>query len=88
MFVISRPSPGPSALPVTRAQLHRVITNRTSRLALASSLPTPRPTEIGARHAFVDLVEAVGHALAMQPVHPVVADKYQRLINTDRVKNV
>ena len=82
VFVIARPSPGSSALPITCLQLRRVITNRSSRLSLASALPTPTPTEIRARHAFVDLEEVVGHALAMQPAYPVVADKYQRLINT------
>jgi hypothetical protein len=82
VFVISRPSPGPSALPITRSQLYRVITNRSSRTSVASLLPTPKPTEILARHAFVDLVEAVGHALAMQPANTVVVDKYQRLMDS------
>jgi hypothetical protein len=82
VFVISRPSPGPSALPITRSQLYRVITNRSSRTSVASLLPTPKPTEILAHHAFVDLVEAVGHALAMQPANTVVADKYQRLMDS------
>ena len=82
VFVISRPSTRPSALPITKAQLSSVITNKSNQMSIAASLPTPRPTEIGARHAFVDLVEVIGHALGMQPPNTVVNDKYQRLVHS------
>ena len=82
VFVISRPQKGPSALPITRSQLLRVITNKTNQMSLAASMPTPRPIEIGLRHAYVNVEEIIGHALGMEPSHENVTPKYQRLMDS------
>ena len=64
VMVQARPQQGPSTLPVTTAQMRRVITNLSTRTALASAMPTPRPTELGTRHAYLYLEDAMAHALS------------------------
>jgi hypothetical protein len=80
VFVAARPLNGYSSLPITRAQMIRVITNRTNRTSMASSIPTPRPQELRLRHAYLPLEDAIGHALGLQPATSLVLEKYQRLM--------
>ena len=80
VFVTARPHDGYSSLPLTRAQMIRVITNLTHRTSMAAAIPTPRPHEISLRHAYLPLEDAVGHALGLQAAHSVVLEKYQRLM--------
>jgi hypothetical protein len=55
VFVCSRPQISPSSLPITRSQIIRVITNASSRTSINSTIPTPRPTELALRHAYLGL---------------------------------
>ena len=82
VFVTARPQHGHSSLPITRAQMIRVITNLTNRTSMASSIPTPRPYELRVRHAYLPLEDAMGHALGLQPATSIVLDKYQRLMGS------
>jgi hypothetical protein len=84
VFVLARPQTGPSSLPITRAQIIRVITNQSNRTSIVSTIPTPRPVELGSRHAYLPLEEVIGHALGLQPHGGVIAEKYQRLMNSTR----
>ncbi len=84
IFVLARPQTGPSSLPITRGQILQVITNASNRTSMVSSIPTPRPIELGLRHAYLALEEVIGHALGLQPENAVVLEKYQRLINSER----
>jgi hypothetical protein len=84
VLVISRPKIGPSSLPITQAQLLRVITNASNRTSIYSTIPTPRPVELKARHAYLGLAEVIGHALGLQPAASVIIEKYQRLVNSPR----
>jgi hypothetical protein len=87
VFVIARPQARLSSLPITRAQIIRVITNKTNQSTLASRMPTPRPNKIGGRHAYLELEEAIGHALGLQPKGKPVLGKYQRLMDSKEGKN-
>jgi hypothetical protein len=84
VIVQARPQLGPSALPVTTAQMRRIITNLSTRTALASAMPTPRPTELGTQHAYLYLEDAMAHALGLQPTSSIILDKYQRLVNSSQ----
>lgn len=84
VFVYARPQLGPSSLPITRHQMRRVITNISTSTSIASSMPTPRPRELGTRHAYLPLDEVIGHALGLQPLNSVVLEKYQRLMRSVR----
>jgi hypothetical protein len=84
MFVLARPQTGPSSLPITRSQMIRVITNASNRTSIVSTIPTPRPVELGSRHAYLALEEVIGHALGLQPADGVTLEKYQRLMNSPR----
>jgi hypothetical protein len=87
VFVLARPQTAPSALPITGSQIRRVISNISSSTAIVSTVPTPRPVELGLRHAYLYLEDAIGHALAMQPLTSVVLGKYQRLVNSPKGQN-
>ena len=82
VFVRSRPTVRPSSLPITVAQIKRVITNASSRTSICSTMPTPRPVELHNRHAYLGLSEIIGHALGLQPAVSVILEKYQRLVNS------
>jgi hypothetical protein len=84
VFVLARPQTGPSSLPITRAQMIRVITNQSNRTSIVSTIPTPHPVELGSRHAYLPLEEVIGHSLGLQPHEGVIAEKYQRLMNSTR----
>ena len=84
VMVLSRPKIGPSSLPITRAQITRVITNASSRTSMYSTIPTPRPVELRNRHAYLELTEIMGHALGLQPAESIILKKYQRLVNSPR----
>jgi hypothetical protein len=82
VFVLARPQTGPLSLPITRAQLIRVITNQSNHTSIVTKIPTPRPVELGSRHAYLPLEEIIGHALGLQPPNGVILEKYQRLMNS------
>ena len=81
VFVLARPQTGPSSLPITRAQMIRVIMNASNRTSIGSTIPTPRPLELGSRHAYLALEEVIGHALGLHPAGGIILEKYQRLMN-------
>jgi hypothetical protein len=68
VFVMARPQTSPSALPITGTQLRSVISNISSSTSIVSTVPTPRPVELGLRHAYLYLEDSMGHALAMQRI--------------------
>jgi hypothetical protein len=84
VFVLARPQTGPSSLPITRAQLIRVITDQSNHTSIVTTIPTPRPVELGSRHAYLPLEEVIGHALGLQPPDGVILEKYQRLMSSTR----
>jgi hypothetical protein len=84
VFVLARPQSGPSSLPITRAQMIRVITNQSNRTSIVPTIPTPSPVELGSRHAYLPLEEVIGHALGLRPHERVIAEKYQRLMSSTR----
>jgi hypothetical protein len=87
VLVQARPQLGSSSLPITRAQMISAITNITKRSSIAAAIPTPRPIELGQRHAYLSLKDAIGHALGLQPAKCIILDKYQRLMNSAEGRN-
>jgi hypothetical protein len=84
VFVYARPPTGPSSLPITRKQMRRVITNMSTSTSISASMPTPRPRELSARHAYLPLLEVIGHALGLHPPATIILEKYQRLLMSSR----
>ena len=65
--------------------MRKEITNISNSTSIVASMPTPRPRELGSRHAYyLPLAEVLGHTLGLQPPNAVILEKYQRLLREDR----
>jgi hypothetical protein len=78
VFVLARPQTGPSSLPITRAQLIRVIMNQS--IARRLSLQSQHPALSSLGHVmlisiYLSLEEVIGHALGLQPPNGVILEK-------------